>query len=129
MYLCKALGYYQRMEVFLPKDSELTPAQFAKEHHFPPQLTDALEEMRQKQLILRRKETAVAYFADTVVSSIRYIFQRDKDAVLDYHQVIPMIFKRKLDGGILLESELTMGELEIMKKLFIEENLYYDFLR
>jgi len=128
-YLCKALGYYSQMQKFRQLADDKEQMDFVRYYQFPPDLSQALAELSDKEIPLRRKETAIAYFADAVVTSIHYFFERDKNAVIDYKQAIPLIFKRKTDSGILKESDLTMGELEAMKELFVEENLYYDFLR
>ena len=71
----------------------------------------------------------VAYFAEAVVSSVSLFFEKNKDVKFDHEQMIQLIFKRKMESGVLKSCELTLKELEDMRNLFIEENLYYDFLR
>ncbi|MBR1693488.1 MAG: hypothetical protein IJ711_12045 [Lachnospiraceae bacterium] len=128
-YLCKALGYYSQMQAFRQLAGEKEQKDFVTYYHFPPDLCEALLQLDDPAVPLTKKEAAVAYFADAVVSSIRFFFEKDNGAVLDYKQVIPLIFKRKMDSGVLRECDITVKELEDMKELFVEENLYYDFLR
>ena len=67
--------------------------------------------------------------SDQVVTSILYLFTKDKDSQVDYHQLVEVLFKKKIENGFFLESDLTIKELYQMKKMLIEEKLYYDFLR
>ena len=48
---------------------------------------------------------------------------------LDYNKIINTIFKKKLESGIIDNSSISFGELQEMKKILVEEKLYYDFLR
>lgn len=127
-YLVKALGYYSQKHVF----SELVKAEtsdYAIHYKFPPELVEALKELNGEVGPLQKKEVVVAYFADAVVSSVRLFYEKNKNVKLDHVQMIQLIFKRKMESGVLKSCELTLKELEDMRNLFIEENLYYDFLR
>ena len=68
-------------------------------------------------------------FADCIVSSILYLFEKDPKAELDYEQLIDTVFKKKFETDELWENELSLAQLRKMKKIFIQEKLYYDFLR
>ena len=127
-YLVKALGYYSQKHAF----GELVKAEtsdYANHFKFPPELVDGLKELNGEAGPLQKKEVVVAYFADAVVSSVRLFYEKNKNVKLDHVQMIQLIFKRKMESGVLKSCELTLKELEDMRNLFIEENLYYDFLR
>ena len=128
-YLVKALGYYSQKHVFGELTNEEGTRDYAKHYGFPPELTEALRELNGEQGPLQKKEVVVAYFADAVVSSIRLFYEKNKNAKLDHEQMIQLIFKKKMESGVLKSCELALKELEDMRNLFIEENLYYDFLR
>ena len=68
-------------------------------------------------------------FADCIVSSILYLFEKDPKAELDYEQLIDTVFKKKFETDELWENELSLAQLRKMKKIFVQEKLYYDFLR
>ena len=68
-------------------------------------------------------------FADCIVSSILYLFEKDPKAELNYEQLIDTVFKKKFETDELWENELSLAQLRKMKKIFIQEKLYYDFLR
>ena len=48
---------------------------------------------------------------------------------LDYPKLISAIFKKKLESGIIDYSNISFEEIQEMKKILVEEKLYYDFLR
>ena len=75
------------------------------------------------------REVIVLLFADTVISSIDYLFSKDKNVQLDYQKLIQTIYKRKMESGILDHSEISLGDLQKMKQILVDERLYYDFLR
>ena len=75
------------------------------------------------------KETIVVLFADTIVSSILYLLEKDSRAELDYEQIIDTVFKKKLETDELWENEISLAQIRAMRRIFIEEKLYYDFLR
>lgn len=68
-------------------------------------------------------------FADAVVSMVLYIFSREPDKQPDYSQIVEVIFKKKQENGSLLNSSITIHELNVMQEIFVKEKLYYDFLR
>lgn len=124
VYLAKAGGYYHKIGKGLAKTLDI-----AKEYKFPPELIELLSEYADKEQVITKKETAIVLFADGVVSSISYLLEKDKKAVLDYKQVVDIVFQKKLESDILNQCNITMNELTIMRNLFVEEKLYYDFLR
>lgn len=127
-YLVRALGYYGHKDVFVDLTKDVL-RDFTAYYEFPPELIDGLKELNGESGPLKKKEVVVAYFADAVVSSVRLFYEKNKNVKLDHVQMIQLIFKRKMESGVLKSCELTLKELEDMKNLFIEENLYYDFLR
>jgi len=125
----KACGYYHKIGQLKGKDQWENVLEIGKEHGFPPSVLQILKEYICKDTPITHKETAVVMFSDTVVSSILYLFSKDTKAELDYNHVIETIFKKKIDSGILKECSITFEEIEIMKTIFKQEKLYYDFLR
>ncbi|MDD2972433.1 MAG: hypothetical protein PHE02_09930 [Lachnospiraceae bacterium] len=125
--LAKAGSYYHNLSELCEPDTMEVYENLLKENEFPPALYQLLIAYRQKNYT--SKEAAIIYFSDTVISSIMYLFKKNKDAVVDYDQVIDMIFHKKITSGLLQKCELSMADLSIMRKIFKEEKLYYDFLR
>ena len=127
--IAKAGGYYHKLMPMIAKEKGISIRDLCDEHEFPEELKQLLLEYSDKQTPIRMKETTLVIFADTVVSSIMYLFQKNKNAELDYPKIIEAIFLRKKESGILNNSDISIRELRIMEQIFAGENLYYDFLR
>ena len=64
---------------------------------------------------LLQDETIVVLFADCIVSSILYLFEKDPKAQLDYGQLIDTVFKKKLETDELWENQISLAQLYEMK--------------
>lgn len=128
-YLAKALGYYGKCEAFGAEADVSYSISVMEDLKFPPELLEGFKQLHEPVCKIEKREAVIAFMADAVVSSISFFFEKDKNAELDYRKVIDLIFKKKLESGVLDLCELTCKEIDSMKNLFIEENLYYDFLR
>lgn len=127
--LTKAGGYYHKIGLLQGKDTIQNTILVATADKFPRSLIRLLKEYGIKNNGKVSKEAAVVQIADVVVSSVSYMFRKDKNAVLDYDKIIDVIIKKKIEGGDFAYCQLTMEELSEIKKCFAEEKLYYDFLR
>lgn len=127
--LCKAGGYYHKIGKLRGKKNLKNIYAIANEHRFPLSLVDLLKEYCGKNSMPTSKEVAIVIFADAMVSSVMFLFEQDKNAVLDYKRLANVVFQKQLDAGILKHCKITMEELNLIQDTFMEENLYYDFLR
>ena len=127
--LAKAGGYYHKIGKMRGSNNLKNALEIAKEYHFPPQLVQLLKEYGGKNTILRSKEAAIVVLSDAMVSSVMFLFEKDKNAVLDYGQIVSVVFKKQMDSGLLDYCDLTMDQLRQIRTMFTEETLYYDFLR
>lgn len=125
----RASGYYHRLYKYRNEKEDVYGMKLQQEYYFPIPACNVINELNSKHEKLISKEAVVVYMSDTVVDSIIYLFDKDKNAILNYHEIIELLFKKKIEKGILDSCELTMAEIKEMKKIFMEETLYYDFLR
>lgn len=125
----KACGYYHNIGKMKGSQSLQTIHEVCEEYEFPAPVCTILDEYLDKSKKIHKKETAVLLFSDAMITSILFLFSKDPKASLDYGQVIETIFRKKTESQVLSECEITMQELNEMKKIFKEEQLYYDFLR
>ncbi len=125
----KACGYYHKIGTLRGENNWENVSAVCQEYHFPPHTRQILKEYVDPEEKMVSKETIVVLFADCIVSSILYLFAKDPKAELDYGQLIDAVFHKKLETDELWGSEISLGQLREMKKIFIEEKLYYDFLR
>lgn len=124
----KAGGYYHKIGVMKGRGNFENAKLILSEYNFPDKAMEILKEYLGEGEIVS-KETAVLLFSDTVISSLTYLFSKDRDVKLNYKKLIETIFEKKLESGILNHSRISICEIEEMKKILMEENLYYDFLR
>lgn len=125
----KACGYYHRIGIIKGSNSWDNIQSICIENNFPKSVISILGEYVDKKKPIMSKETVVLLFSDTIVSSIMYLFSKDEKAILDYEKLIDTVFTKKMESSILNYSEISISDLRIMRETFIEEKLYYDFLR
>ncbi len=125
----KACGYYHRIGMLKGENSWEAVSVILEENQFPLRVREILKEYIDKKEQILSAETVVLLFSDTVISSIQYLFSKNPQVVLDYPKLIEAIFKKKIESGIIDHSKISMGEIQEMKKILVEEKLYYDFLR
>lgn len=127
--VARAGGYYHRIGKLRGDNSWETVEDACIEYDFPPATRKVLKEYLDKNTQIVEKETAVLLFSDAVISSILFLFTKQPDAELDYNQIIDTVFRKKMESGSLKECKITLQEITVMKNIFKEEKLYYDFLR
>lgn len=125
----KACGYYHRIGTIKGENSWENVNSILQEYNFPLEVQTILKEYIDGSERILSRETVVLLFCDTMISSINYLFSKDSQIVLDYDKIISAIFKKKLESGIIDHSRISFGEMQEMKKILVEEKLYYDFLR
>ncbi|MBQ6788531.1 MAG: hypothetical protein IJO85_12560 [Lachnospiraceae bacterium] len=127
--VAKCGGYYHKIIVAECRKEEKTLEEICQMYKFPPKAMQLLQEYNYKSLTLKMKETVVVYLADSVVSSIMYLLEKEHKNEIDYGKIATAIIRRKVDSGILNQSDISLSELGGMEKIFTGEKLYYDFLR
>ena len=128
--LTKALGFYHRIGLLRGENSWENASGLMSEYQIPEEVIDLLKEYHySKDEGIRSRNTAVLIIAETVISSVSYLFSKDKDANINYEKLIDTIIDKKIDSGIFSDSKLTFEDINIIKKTLCEEKLFYDFLR
>lgn len=127
--VAKCGGYYHKIVVVECRKEEKSLEEICKMYKFPPNAVRLLQEYNYKALTMKMKETVVVYLADSVVSSIMYLLEKEQKSEINYGKIATAIIRRKVDSGILNESDISLSELGGMEKIFTGEKLYYDFLR
>lgn len=141
----KAGGYYHKIGILRGNDSNSNSTgnsisnstgncwenteQILEEYHFPEKVRGILKEYLCKEERIVSKETVVLLISDTVIASIEYLFSKDPQVKPNYEKLVNAVYKKKVESGLLNSSRITMGELEEIKNILLEEKLYYDFLR
>ena len=127
--LAKCGGYYHKIIVAECQKEDKTLEEVCASFKFPPKAVTMLQEYNYRSISFKLKETVVVYLADSVVSSIMYLLEKQKDREINFGEIATAIIRRKVDSGILNESDISLSDLIGMEKIFTGEKLYYDFLR
>ena len=127
--MVKACGYYHRIGIIKGEVNWENTQFILEENRFPQQVKDVLREYLDSAEQMVSKETIILLFSDTVITSISYLFSKDPQIEIDYPKIINGIFKKRVESGMIDQSNLTFGEFQEMEKILLEERLYYDFLR
>ena len=127
--MARAGGYYHKIGLLKGQNTWENTKQVLTEAEFPEQVHVILKEYLDKDERIHSKETVILLISDTVISSISYLFSKDPTAQLDYEKLVQAVFKKNEENGLIRYSQISLGELEEMKKILAEERLYYDFLR
>ena len=125
----KCAGLYHRIGVIGGEYNWDNTRMICEEQQLPAVVMDILKEFEDPSVPMTRPETAVLYMCECVVSSIQYLFAKNKDINIDYPSLIEMIFKQKTESGVFKNCDISIRQFEQMKKVFVEEKLYYDFMR
>lgn len=125
----KACGYYHRIGKLAGENTWENVSAVCDKYHFPPKAKQILKEYVDPDAKIVSRETIVVLLADCIVSSILYLFAKDPKAELDYEQLIDTVFRKKFETDELWGNEISIVQICEMKKIFIREKLYYDFLR
>lgn len=125
----KAGGYYHRICRMKGSNPQDVITEVTMQFGFPLPVEEVLREYISHTGGIRRRETAILYFSDAVIDTVMRIFEQDAKAQPDYGKIIESIFQENLDSGLFNGCELTMRDWNTMRSIFMEEKLYYDFLR
>ena len=127
--LAKAGGYYHKIGVLKGEDTMQNTILVGEENKFPESLMKLLREYGMKAPSTISREAAIVQLSDALVSSIVFMFQKNKNADLNYEKIVDIIIRKKMDSGDWTVCELTVEDLCGIKEGFAEERMYYDFLR
>jgi len=126
----KNCSYYHRIGVLEGKEKWDDVKHIYAENSFPTEAMDFLHDyMEPKKNEPRSKEALVVLLGEVLIASIMYLLKKDKNANIDYDNLIDSIVDKKVSEGEFNDYDVTFRELEIMKKIMKKEKLYYDFLR
>lgn len=125
----KCAGYYHRVGSIVGDNSWANTYKICEEQELPEEVISILSEFLSDKVKLVHAETAVLFMSECIVSSVMYLFSKDKNIQLELSSLVEAIFKQRIDTGIFNSCNITMKQFEDMKTVFVEEKLYYDFLR
>ena len=128
--LTKVAAYHHNIALSKFKTANwVNTESLCKEYEFPQSVCDVLQEFWDEDTPVKSVEAVILYVSSLVVSSVLYLFEVKPGKQIDYEEVIDSIFHKLLLSDKLVKSNISLAQMNCMKRLFIKENLYYDFLR
>ena len=124
----KCAGLYHRVGVIGGKYNWENTKAVCEEQNLPEEVMTILKEFEDPDTPMVQPETAVLFMCECIVSSIQYLFAKNSEVKLDYPVLVEAIFNQRRDSGLFRQCDLSLRQYELMKKVFMEEKLYYDFL-
>lgn len=129
MNLAKNGAYYYRVIVAECKREGKSLEEVCELYHFPAKAMAQLQELNYKSKVILHKEAATVFLVESVISSLLFLLQKEETKEVDYGKVAAAIIKRRMESGVLKNSDLSFGDIQEIEKILIGEKLYYDFLR
>lgn len=124
----RAAGFYHEAGIVLGEDTPENTLKILKEYAFPDGVDVILEEFWAGGK-LKTREAAVLTMSAEVIDEIMGLFAADSSFKVKYDELISRMLENKTKAGMFDQCDITIREMNLMKKILIEENLYYDFLR
>ncbi|WP_026515739.1 hypothetical protein [Butyrivibrio sp. MC2021] len=126
----KTCAYYHRIGILEDKTKWKDVEHLYTENNFPLEAVEYLHEYIQPEKGKpRSKEALTVQLCETVIASIMLLIKKNKNATINYEDLIEGIFKKKTDAGELKDYDVTFREYETIRRILKREKLYYDFLR
>ena len=126
--VAKNLAYYHRIKkCFGYSQNDLK--KFVKDNSFPPEAAKVLVEFSDRNTSLVRKESCIVYLSDKLIYSIMQVFAADKNAKVNYNELIDTMLNKKYIKEALADSDMTGRDMKNVREIMKKEILYYDFLR
>ena len=132
----KTAAYYMHIEAGIEKNPTVDEEKkkdyyetLCEKYQFPEDAQKLLLECISKHGPCRTIEAALVQIADTMITTLMYLFERDAKLTLDYPKIVKELIKKKTEEHLFDECPITIAQLKTIENTLLKETLYYDFLR
>lgn len=126
----KALGYYHKVNVLANENNWEEIAKLLYEKNIPDNIIYLLKEYFESgECGVKSKENVVLILTESMISSVRYLFVKNKDASVDYEKLANAVVDKKFASGMFDESQISYEDVSAIRKTLAEEKMFYDYLR
>lgn len=126
--IVRMAGFYHSAGISVGEDNSENLEKVCEEYSFPQEVTLVLLDYKSGKKV-KSKEAAIVLMSALTIKAIMTLLRQNPNIKIKYEDIISELFKRKLDSGFFSECSISYYEMQMMRKILIEENLYYDFLR
>ncbi len=128
VYAAKNCAYYHRIKKVFSFDLS-SCINFLDDNEFPPKASELLLSYLFSERCPSSKEAGIVYISDKFISTLMIAFAKDKLAKIDYDSLVALLFEKDFIKDALVDSDLTLKDIAVIKEIILKETLYYDFLR
>lgn len=121
----KGCCYYYKLAGNIVESSDGTMVPISEYYDFPEDLKALIKECDRG--IYGSKESCVVLTSNKIIRSI--LMAGKRETTIPYEDIIDAVFVQMIHNNLLEACDISIRELKIMKNTYIEEKLYYDFLR
>ncbi len=126
----KNCSYYHRIGMLENKTTWEDVKHFYEEENFPVEAVKYLHEYIEPQKgVVRSTESLAVNISETFISNLMSIFSRDKEAKVNYDQLIDSLLDKMITSKEILNYDISYRQYDQIRRILKKENLYYDFLR
>ena len=129
--MARGCAYYHRIGVLLEGDESISvkTSKLIDENDFPEELADLVKICAGVKKSYLPKEAAITQICDELFTAIIKFMNEKPGEHINYDALIDLIFERLSNRAPIVDSDLSLRDIRIIKKKLKEEKLYYDFLR
>ena len=129
--MARACAYYHRIGGLVESDSSPSErtANLIAEHEFPDDMQRCINVYTGYIRDRYSKENAITMFSDELIKSLLRLISERPGEKINYDALINLVCEKVSARPQIMESDLSMRDLRVIKQRLKEEKLYYDFLR
>ncbi len=126
----KALGYYHKVNVLATENKWEAVSQLLDEYKIPDNIIALLKEYFEAgECGVKSRENVLLILTESMISSVRYLFIKNKEATVDYEKLANAVIEKKFASKMFDESKISYEDISIIRSNLVQEKMIYDFLR
>lgn len=124
----KTISYYYKIGTLLGEASVANLKEMISEYEFPAVTYGYLEDAIENTHSPKTKEAFVVLIAEMIISSVEFLYAKNPGKEIQYEQVITTLLRKKIESAFPMSCNISYAEVEEIKRVLLEEKLYYDFI-
>ncbi len=124
------IGYYCRIGVLRGENSNIAEKSLALIHErdFPKDITDGILEYYGLGSTRHSRESGTLLIVNSLISMIYDFKHRHKGKKADYNIMITSVMKRITGEKSILQSDLSLNDINVISETLRKQAFYYDFI-
>ena len=124
----KTISYYYKIGTLIGEANVANLKEMISEYEFPADTYEYLEDAIENTHSPKTKEAFVVLIAEMIISSVEFLYAKNPGKEIQYDQVITTLLRKKIESAFPMSCHISYAEVEEIKRVLLEEKLYYDFI-